>query len=255
MKLLILGNSDYDGSMLEDDSQSWPYLVGNRLSDDLGIPVEVLNRKLVPSRRDAVATAEALIAEHLPDLVVVGLNPYAFAITRVATRIRNRLGERPYRLYVRLEQAFDRRTREGRVRSRINHAARRVARSTIGAAPLAPVDQIIATYRAVFARLSREEQLQAVIMGGSRLSLNAQFVNSRLLTEVDRFRSSMEEAAAQHHFAFFDTEATVAGPDRETYFLPDGVHRNVLGHERLADMVLPVLARELNELRVSTSAR
>lgn len=92
-------------------------------------------------------------------------------------------------------------------------------------------------------------------MGGSRLSLNAQLVNSRLLTDVDRFRLAMTEAAALHHFPFFDTELTVAGPERETYFLPDGVHRNPLGHERLADMVLPVLARELAELRSPSMPR
>ncbi len=252
MKLLVLGNSDYNGSMLADDHDAWPHLVGKRLEGDLGVPVEVLNRNLIPSRRDAVPNAEALIAEHHPDLVVVGLNPYSFAITRVATRIRKRLGERPYRAYVRVEQAFERRTREGRVRSRINRAARRVARSTIGAAPLAPVEQIIETYRTVFARLSREEDMQAVIMGGSKLSLNAQMVNAKLLAQVDQFRTSMSDAARQHRFAFFDTEVSVVGPDRESWFLPDGVHRNEAGHQRLADMVYPVIAEEVTRLGLAS---
>ena len=254
MKLLVLGNSDYNGSFLEDDTRAWPHLVGQRLSQDLRLPVEVVNRNLVPSRRDAVATAEALIAEHRPELVVVGLNPYSFAITRVATTIRKRFGERPYRVYSRVEKAFDDRTRDGRVLSRVNHAARKVARSTIGASPLAPVEQIIETYKTVFARLSREEDLQAVIMGGSKLSLNAQMVNAKLLAEVDQFRVSMSEAAHQHHFPFFDTEPTVAGPDRESYFMPDGVHRNELGHQRLAEMVYPVIAGELARLGLAAEA-
>lgn len=248
MKLLVLGNSDYNGSMLPDSADAWPHLVASRLSRELGVRVEVLNRNLIPSRRDAVSTVEALIAEHRPDLVVVGLNPYSFAITRVATRIRKRLGERPYRAYVRVEEAFDRHTREGRVRSRINRAARRAARSTIGAAPLAPVEQIVETYRTVFARLSREEDMQAVIMGGSKLSLNAQMVNAKLLAQVDQFRAAMTEAAYQHRFAFFDTEPTVAGAERESWFLPDGVHRNEAGHARLAEMVYPVLAEEIRRL-------
>ncbi|MEX0783896.1 MAG: hypothetical protein WD557_14735 [Dehalococcoidia bacterium] len=248
MKLLVLGNSDYNGSMLDDGIDAWPHLVGRRLSDELGIEVEVLNRNLIPSRRDAVATAEALIAEHHPELVVVGLNPYSFAITRVATRIRKKLGERAYRGYVRVEQAFDSRTRDGRIGSRVNRAARRVARSTIGVAPLAPVEQIIETYRTVFARLSREEDMQAVIMGGSKLSLNAQMVNAKLLAQVGQFRIAMSDAAHQHRFAFFDTEPTVAGPDRESWFLPDGVHRNEAGHARLADMIYPVIAEEVRRL-------
>lgn len=253
MRLLVLGNSDYNGSMLENSMNAWPELVGRRLSRDLGVEVEVLNRTLIPSRRDAVATAGALVAEHHPELVVVGLNPYSFAITRVATRVRLRLGERAYRAYTRVEQAFDRRTREGRVRKRINRAARRIARSTIGAAPLAPVEQIIETYSAVFSRLSREEDLQAVIMGGSKLSLNAQVVNARLLAQVDQFRSAMSDAARQHHFPFFDTEPTVAGPDRESFFLPDGVHRNDLGHARLAEMIYPVVLDEVRRLGVEAA--
>ncbi len=254
MKLLVLGNSDYNGMMLDDSTRAWPHLVAQRLSEEHGVPVEAVNKTLIPSRRDAVATAEALIAEHRPELVVVGLNPYSFAITSVGSTVRKRLGERPYRTYMRVEQAFDRRTRHGRVRSRVNRTARKVARSTIGASPLAPVEQIIETYRTVFTRLSREEDLQAVIMGGSKLSLNAQMVNAKLLAQVDQFRTSMSEAAQQHHFPFFDTEPTVAGPDRESYFMPDGVHRNEAGHQRLADMVYPVIAGELDRLGLVAEA-
>lgn len=248
MKLLVLGNSDHDGSMLADGMNAWPHAMGKQLGQDLGLEVEVLNLKLVPSRRDAVAMAEALIAEHHPELVIVGLNPYSFAITRVATRIRKRLGERPYRAYLTVEQAFDRRTREGRVRSRLNRAARKVARSTIGAAPLAPVEQIIETYRTVFSRLSREEDMQTVIIGGSKLSLNAQMMNAKLLAQVDQFRFAMSDAAKQHRFTFFNTESTVEGPDRESYFLRDGVHRNEVGHSRMADMLYPVILDEARRL-------
>ncbi|MGH2608412.1 MAG: SGNH/GDSL hydrolase family protein, partial [Tepidiformaceae bacterium] len=129
-----------------------------------------------------------------------------------------------------------------------NRMARRVARSTIGAAPLAPVEQIIETYRSVFDRLAHEEQTQAVIMGGSKLSLNPRLINGRLLAQVDEFRAAMSAAAQQHRFPFFDTEPTVAGPERESYFMPDGVHRNERGHARLADMVYPVIAEEARRL-------
>lgn len=249
MKLLVLGNSDYNGSLLADPRKAWPHLVGEMLSDELGAPVEVINQNLIPSRRNVLSEVEGLIAEHQPELVVVGLNPYSFAVTTVAARVRQRMGHRTAKVYTRLEHAFDRRTRTGRVRPHLNRLARRVARSTIGAAPLAPVEQIIETYRSVFVRLAHEEQTQAVIMGGSKLSLNPRLINGRLLAQVDQFRAAMSAAAQQHRFPFFDTEPTVAGPDRESYFVPDGVHRNERGHARLADMVYPVITAEVARLR------
>ncbi|HEX6031589.1 MAG TPA: hypothetical protein VFY90_09150 [Tepidiformaceae bacterium] len=246
MKLLVLGNSDYNGSLMEDSLQSWPHLVGERLGKELGMPVEVVNLNLVPSRRSVLTEVEDLIQEHRPELVVVGLNPYSFAVRTVATRVRQRFGARAAKTYTRLEHAFDRRTHKGRVRTALNRTMRAATRRTIGVAPLAPVEQIIETYRAVFARLSREEQLQAVVMGGSKLSLR--YASPAVLAQVDRFRVEMKQAAEAHHFAFFDTEQTVVGPDRESYFMPDGVHRNERGHERLAEMVYPVVAAELARL-------
>lgn len=248
VNLLVLGNSDYDGSLLADPLESWPHLVGRRLGDQLGTPVTVVNRNLVPSRRSVLNEVETLIGEYRPDLVIVGLNPYSFAVTTVAARVRERFGHSAARAYTRLERSFDARTRRGRVRTRANRVMRQFARTTLGAAPLAPVEQVIDTYRSVFARLAQEEETQAIVMGGSRLSLNPHLVDGRLLGAVDRFRDEMRAAAEGHRFPFFDTEPTVAGSERESYFMPDGVHRNERGHARLAEMVYPVILAEAERL-------
>lgn len=101
MKLLVLGNSDYNGSMLSDPGIAWPHIVGRRLSQMTGEPVEVVNQNLIPSRANALLLVDGLLESHQPDLVVVGLNPYAFAITRVATRVQQRAGKRVSGWYVR----------------------------------------------------------------------------------------------------------------------------------------------------------
>lgn len=241
MNILVLGHSDSAGDWLEDRTAAWPALLQGALREALGRDVTLEHRAFEHLRRDAVATLEAALAGAQPDLVVLALNPYAFAMPAVSFRVRERFGSRAARLYLRWERRFMALTQQGHVRSRLNRGARRVARRMIGVRAFASYEAVIAAYADVLRALARHERLHVLVMGGNRFTAPLRAANPGMLERLDQFARDMEAAAVAHRFAWFNTEASVAGPQRDTYFLADGVHRTLAAHARLAGMLLPVV--------------
>ena len=209
----------------------WPEIVGRELS------AEVRNVELYPAAGGAITGADRLVREFAPDIVILALSPGAFMRRTVKGRVRERWGPALFAWSFRLERVFVRLTPGDGRGATVRRAGRRLGARLVGTAPAASYDEVASAYRAVRAGLAASEHIDVIVMGGSRFSLAAQV--SLAMPLIERFRHEMMAAAGQHHFAWFDTEAPFAGPERESYFLSDGIHRNLRGHARMAQALLP----------------
>lgn len=206
-----------------------------------------MNRVLHPLASGQVEQVESILEEFDPDIVCLGVSHYAFTMLTVKSKVTRRWGKRGLNVAKRVEKTFDRLTPGNGLGKRANRAGRALAKTVVGTAPVSTYDEVVSAYVAVMKRLSRREDIQVVVMGGARLSGTIQ--TTRIGSLIARFQTDMMAATADRRFVWFDTEATLAGPDRESYFLRDGIHRNLKGHRRVADMLLPVLATAINGAR------
>lgn len=246
MRVLVLGHSDSDGKMLPDRSLAWPRLLEHELAARFENPSEVAHRRVLPLRSDVLQSVETTLRDLEPEVVILSLNPYGFAIQLVSLKIEQHFGPRAGRIYKRIEEGFDRLTRERFLLGGLNSVARRLGRRLLGVASLASYDAVVESYSAILHRLAREENLQVIVMGGSRLSDEIQRLNPGMVEKVDQFASELRQVTETHRLTWFNTEASVAGRDRASLFFPDGVHRTPEAHRRLADMLLPVVAAALS---------
>ena len=241
MRVLVLGHSDSAGVQLSEPALAWPPQLQGLLNAHSKERWEVKHVVFVPLRADAIDAAQAAVDAFEPDFVMLHLNPYSFAIRVVGLKVRQRFGKRAGNWYRKWERRFDRATSQGRIRVPLNHAARWCARHVIGVAAVSSYAAVVDAYTAILHQLARDENLQVVVMGGSRLGAAVQSATPGMTNAIIRFATEMEHVARSHRFVWFDTETSVAGPGRESLFLADGVHRTAEGHQRLAAMLAPIL--------------
>jgi lysophospholipase L1-like esterase len=241
MRILVLGHSDSGGRQLADRSQAWPWLVAERLEQATGKAVEIDHRELSPIRPGTAEFVAQLVDGTEPGVVCVAVNPFWFAGATVSLRVQQRYGPQVAGRYRRIEQAFDRHTRSGRLKRPLNRFARRVTRRVVGTAVPGSLEQVRTSYEDILTRLSQFEQLPVLVMAGNRLP-EWTAKNAALRKQIDDFVSAMEVTVRRHRFAWFDTETTFAGEPRSKHLFADGIHRNEYGHLRHADGVFPVVA-------------
>ena len=241
MRILVFGHSDSSGGPLADPSEAWPFVLERLLSEGSGDAFEVRHEVVVPLRADAAQVVEDAVEAFSPDIVMLHLNPYSFAIQVVGLRVRQRFGKRAGNWFRVCQVRFDRATSRGWVRVHLNHAARRCARRVIGVAAVATYPAVVEAYTAILRQLARSESLQVAVMGGSRLGTALQSVTPGMVDAIAKFADEMQGVAQEHRFIWFDTEASVAGIGREALFMADGLHRSPQGHRRLATMLVPVI--------------
>ena len=242
MRILILGHSDSSGRELTDRALAWPWLVGDRLKLASGEDVEIDHREFNPLRPGTTDFVARLVTETEPDIVCVAVNPFWFAGATVSLRVRQRFGPDAARRYLRLESAFDRGTRSGRIKRPFNRAVRRITRRVVGTAVPGSLTQVRDAYEAVLTRLSQFEDTPILVLAGNRLPERTAR-NPALRRQVDDFIADMERTVERHRFDWFDTETTFGEVDRSAQLFADGIHRNELGHQRHADCIYPLFSR------------
>lgn len=250
VRLLVLGESDSSGQMLraEDLPRTWPRLVAAELAPLIGgEPVELLSTILKPLAGGEIDRLIALLDDFDPDLVTVSSIHWPFTVMTVKSRVRQRWGMRGLRFAKRVEATFERVTPAGRIGTPVNKFGRSLAKLAVGTATISTYDEVMGAYETIYAHLSRRESTHVVVLGGSRLSPFMETPRIRRL--IDRFDGDMRALTARRRFVWFDAEAPVAGPDRESCFIRDGAHKNTLGHRRTTDLLLPVLAAAVNRDR------
>ncbi len=239
MEVLVLSNSDTTGKMVA--GTTWTARLAAAIAEETGEVPSVREVPFAPVGGGAASYAAKKLIGADPDVAVVPIGTYAFSIGFVSKRIERLFGRRAADWYRRREYRFDNATRDaGTARRSLNHLARRVARRTVGVAPLATVDEVIATYLAVFGTLAAMEQTLVVAViypnvGGQKVRRERALCAMRLRAEAERL-----------HFGWVDAEdAMTKLLPGEGGTTPDGIHMSEAGHRELGravgEAVLPAL--------------
>lgn len=245
MKILVLGDSDT--SARRAGARSWTQVATDRLAEETGGPVELIETTLLPVGERAPRVARSRVDEHQPSVVILPVGAWIFATGFVWLRVRRLFGERVGRWFRGIEMSFDGATKTGGpIRRRANRAVRWLARTTIGTEPFTTREEGTRAIEAILRELSQVEDIQvlAVAYAGVAVTKN----NPAMARERLIFLDSVRAAAERHHFGwvdcsaeFSDAEATMETIDR------DGLHVSREGHELLGELVAASLAAGLPE--------
>lgn len=252
MRISVIGNSDTTGQKLADRGKSWPVLVQQRLSEELGSGVEVDSWRFAPYRPNAVDYAMDLVREAQPDIVVYPLATYWCAFTTVKSRVEQRLGQRAGRFAARAEAAYVKRfertradeAQSGRGQVVRTTVARRLARRVVGASPILSYERYIAIVSELIRQLARLEDTQVLVMGDHHFNERARKTMPQLEATIARVEAVIRPLVEERRLLWGSVEdALRAGEDRDSLIMGDCVHVTEEGHELLAQAMVPLLAK------------
>ncbi|MEO8540878.1 MAG: hypothetical protein ABI577_14145 [bacterium] len=242
MRLLILGASDSEGTLLADYSDSWRELLRNELPALIGQPVEVLHRRLYVHTPNAMDYLDRCLTETTPDFVIFGTTAFMMSTPSVGNRLRRRFGTRAGDWFERRFAWFDEFTaaNEGSFRERVNLRAHSLAGKTIGRDSAIDYDSLLALYQAAVDRIARDESIDAILMG---TTYNGPVIQKRLphmRAEVDRFNAAIKAMANARRYGWVDRQAVISSlPDVTNR--PDQMHNGAEVHRAYADALKPLI--------------
>ncbi len=243
LRMLVLGHSDSDGSKLADAADSWPRLVVSGMPEAAGFSIELTHRILYPGR-SATRFVQKELATTAPDIVIVGVSSFSAAFEFVSNRLREILGERPARVVLRLEAHAGGWTSSRHRLHSASLAPRRAARRLVGTRAASTVEATLQSYRDVFQRLAREENMQTIVLGGAGYSRHHQTMNRGMAAIIARFDMELGSAAEEHHFDWVSHTGVMGGHDaKERLYLADGVHTDETAQRLAAEAMLSVIAQ------------
>ena len=247
MRISVLGNSDTTGIRLGGPERTWPTLLQERL-DGTSRGIAVDNWRWAAYRPGAVDYALALVEEAKPDMVIITLASFWCAFGTVQIRVRERFGRRVADVYRRLERAANRSQADGDGAGKpTNTLSRRLARRLLGTGTLMSVDGFIETYAAVIRQLSRDENLQILILGDHHFTADVRRAMPQIEPAIQRIEAAIRPLVVERHLEWGDLEEAIsAGGGRERMILGDGIHMTEEAHRRVADALEPAL-REMLE--------
>lgn len=246
MRISVLGNSDTTGQKLSDRERSWPVLIQQRLSVELGYEVEVDSWRFAPYRPGAVQYAMDLVHDAQPDVVIYPLATYWCAFTTVKSRVEQRFGQRIARLTTRAENSYVRRFEQAGAAGKPVRPtlARRLARNTIGAAPILSYQQYLEVVSDVIRELARLENTQVLVMADHHFNQTARDTMPQLERTIARVEGTIRPMVEERRMLWGSVEeALQTGGNRDAMIMGDCVHVTEEGHERMAQALLPVLAK------------
>jgi len=244
-KLFIAGHSDSGSEYLGGEHQPWPELTRAWLTEVSGQRWELEACRFSPMGSRAVSYLLGAVREANPDVVVIPFSAYVCTVRMVSESVRQRFGERAYRLFLRTEHEFAARTTQGRLRRTANQQAQNVARRVLGARTLTTVEQTISIYEEVLHGLAQMESLQVIAVADARFSAKIQAKEPRLHSIFDEMNARLRVVVEQHHFAWADLEEALRNvPDRRVFHHEDGVHTTGAFHEVYFGVMRQALAEK-----------
>jgi hypothetical protein len=243
VKLLILGASDSEGTLLGDFSDSWREQVRTRLPALIAEEVEIVHKRFYVHAAGSDAYLERELANARPDFVILGATGYAFSTSSVGNRLRRLFGRRFGTWAERKSASFDRATEReiGSGRERLNFAAHWVAGKVIGRDAVASYEHVLGAYTRAIDRLAREEDLDAIIMGttynGPRVQRRLPYIHDL----VDQYNRELRSVAETRHFGWIDRQAIISALPVETA-RPDQMHTGPEIHAAYAEALIPLIA-------------
>ncbi len=246
MKLMVLGNSDTDGSRLERRDDAWPYLIAEQVREATGQEVEVAHKLLFAGPTAAGYVQRQLDAEH-PDVVVLATSTYGVVLQLVSNRVNEKFGPRAARVAARAEQlAAEATYRLGPVGSRPLIGLRKLARRLIGTRPALSMEGMLESYAECMSVLARAENVETIVLSGPGYTMQHAALNPKMLELQAKATVELKRSAERHHFAWESHEALMGGVGaKDRYFLADGVHTGVEAHRVVAEAIGPLVVERV----------
>ena len=243
-KLLILGTSGTMGAGMAAGARLWPQQVQEGLAERHG-PVDLTRRRFYVHGGKPFDILEEELAREEWDFIVVQCTSYAATQKTVAHRVRNVLGKRAGQWTEAQVLAVDTRIRhKGRVRHALYRAGHRIARKTIGTAPLVSLDTLIPNYLKAIDRIAMVETAAIVVMGTGAASDSARRNNKDVERIKAKFDGTISGAAKRKHLGWVESAAiTRESDDPEAMFL-DMLHKGQAWHDGVAKRVLEQFAAQ-----------
>jgi len=244
MRILVLGGSGTDGGRLADASKSWPCLLKAQLPPLVGEDVEIVSKGYFVDNAGAMPYLEKVLSEQQPDVLIIAISPFSFAVGTVANRIGRLLGKRAGNISKRTFDAIDDRTLKQKSGPRLwaNRRLHWVARTFVGQEGELSERETRGRYIATFDRLAREEAMTVVAMGPvqhmGRLALSQRGMNKK----IEEFSNALELESRRRHFAWVDRQALVPTAMSPEALLVDELHGAELTHHLTAGALLVALA-------------
>lgn len=240
MKLLIFANSDSSGTVIA--GHPWPKQIVAAVEREASVAVELVERGFSAVGGDPVSYAERVVQKERPDVVILPLTTYSFAVQFVAPRIRQLLGERAWSRYRAIESRFDRGTRSTRLLKPINRVGRKAARRLIGTAPLATPSAVTQVYAETIRCLARMEDLHLIAMTYPRFGRDIEAANPGIADRVRAFELDIRRVVNEHRFTWADGQAALdAAGVGDDAAAPDGFHLSDTAHRVYGDMLAPLV--------------
>lgn len=240
MKLLVFANSDSGGNVIA--GHPWPKQIVAAVEREASVAVVLIERGFSAVGGSAVGYAEAVVQKEQPDVVILPLTTYSFAVQFVAPRIRQLLGERAWSRYRAIESKFDRGTRHNRLLQPMNRVGRKAARRLIGTAPLAAPTAVTQVYAETIRRLARMEDLHLIAMTYPRFGRDIEAANRGIAARVGAFELEIRRVVNEHRFTWADgQEALDAAGVGDDAVAPDGFHLSDTAHRVYAEMLAPLV--------------
>ena len=245
MKLLILGESDSKGYGLADRDLSWGNLLPRLLQERHGLDCEATHLAYYAHTPTALLYLRRVLEQGPFDAVVFSVTTIGFSLLSVDHRIARIFGKRAGDFFKSGVDNFDKTTRRG-PRSglvrRVNRAAHRVARNTIGQEPMAPYGVVLANHLEILAELARLEDTDVIVLGptdhGGSLAKRVRKTQSA----VETFRAAVRAEAERRRLTWVDRQAlSLEARDRDAEFT-DGLHKGPAFHARIADATIAAMA-------------
>ena len=228
-RVLLFSHSDAEGRFT--GGRGWGTMLAEGDS-----AIELISVDFFAGAPSSAAYAAKKVTQHEPEVVVLPLGTYGFAMEYVEYRIRRLFGERAARLYKRAEVSFDGATRDGgSPPRRLNALARQILRATIGAEGAIPQGQYTAHVEATLSALARFEDVRVVIV--TRYPGTGVLDTRRLRPKREAFHRAVEAIAKAHRFRVVSVGDSLAPFGEPAEFLIDPIHLNEPGHEIFAPFV------------------
>ena len=229
VNVLVLSNSDAAGSRT--GGRGW----GTMLAED-GPALDVTLVEFFGGALTAGEYAVRKVRQHQPDVVVLPVGSYGFAMEYVEYRVRRLFGERAAAWYKRLERGFDSKTRPGGGAPKgTNSLARRLLRKTIGADPAVSQRELTRNVQETMRRLAGFEDTRVVVVT-SYPGVGA-LATSRMAAKRAVFLRDVHQMAANHRFTLVNVEQTFTGHGPISGMLIDDIHLSPAGHDLLVQAV------------------
>ena len=250
MRILILGASDSEGTLLANFGDSWRELVRLGLPQLIGEPVEVFHKRYYVHLPGTMAYLERCIEESQPDFVLAPCTAWSFSAPSVGNRLRRLLGKRAGDWFERRFTTFDDATAggQGGWRDRANGVGHTLAGKVIGREGISTYDHVLAMCRQTIERIARIEDADCIVMGTTYNGPEVQRRVPGIRNTVDRFNRELRETAEARHFGWIDRQAIISGLAESTA-RPDQMHTGEEVHAAYAEAVTAMIAARVRQER------